>query len=1024
MGAPPSLTTINGRLTGMVQENIADPWPDLASAWGMASYALSAFHLGTDLTNANGYINSFYSQFPVPDSDTIDFESYFKLHLIWRIYCDPAMSARLTPVARTNIESMMWRWLRTRSKLSAAQGTEWVYHGSENHDAMQKGGFLLCAEALKDVAGYGPNRVLADGSTIAQHAAAWSGYFRRYFPGRAREGVNVEIGSPTYAKYSVGVYYNIMDFAESAELRELARQFISLYWADTASDWTRSGVRGGGQARCYKDSYLRLGGQYSFNDLLWGYGWHGNAGVVRTYGLIPATSSYRVPEIIAACAADTNRPNYLYSSRRWGRAGVVDADDNNFVVFDNGNSSIRRETWVTPDYTMGAITLDMNKAYVQVFDQNRAMGVIFASGVNDRVMVFGKGAVSDDKSYADLNGVCRTNCMVVQRDKNANNSGNGTLIFVSQGLWTNRVETGGWLFLRSSNAYCAIKPAVGGYTAVSAEQGYDLELGDLWAPVVVQTGQASGYADFAAFQTSVMSNTLTYALSTLNYTSEAGDTFTVYANSKTTPRVNGATVALNPIKTYDSPYLSMVHGEDIATVRYPGYPNLTLDFGVAPVLTSLVPLDNASVLVSGNLSATFDKPVQAGTGFIFLKRASDGSTVESFNVASSSRLTFSGTRLTINPTANLAPGVNYYVTIAATAVEDLSGRQFGGIANSVGWTFTAAPFTTLNTASKVEYGPLGGGASTLPFDAGATADLLVVALSHEKSGGTYSVSYGGVSLSSAVLGGPADIWYLDLTTTSYAGGAANLVVNYTGTTTVNGVGIGVVSVTSGGLPLALHSTAMGVTGANTVSLTTSLSHTLNVVSFNANGSGAVSVDAPLTSIYANGDIGSARGAAGFETGVPAGVHGYSWTTGEARKAVAAAFVVQNFSNWIALYPGVGTQTGLGDDPDGDGHKNGVENFFGTSPSAFSQGLVARTANGNTFTFTHPRNPTPASDLAAAYRWSKDLVTSQAAGATDNAGTKVAFTTQPDTPAPGMTTVTATVTGTQTNRLFVIVQVTE
>ncbi len=318
----------------------------------------------------------------------------------------------------------------------------------------------------------------------------------------------------------------------------------------------------------------------------------------------------------------------------------------------------------------------------------------------------------------------------------------------------------------------------------------------------------------------------------------------------------------------------------------------------------------------------------------------------------------------------------------------------------------------------------GGTNSTLAFDAGEAADLLVVTLSHEKSAGTYSVSYGGMSLSAAVLGGSADIWYLDLTTNSYAGGASNLVINYTGIATVNGVGIGAISVTSGGLPLGLHATATGANGSNAVSLTTSVSNTFNVASFNANGSGAVSVNAPLIAIYENGNIGSARGAAGFATSVPAGVHSYSWATGEPRLVVAAAFVVQNFSSWIAIHPGVGTQTGLGDDPDGDGNKNGVENFYGTSPAVSSQGLIARTASGNTFTFTHPRNATPAGDLVAAYRWSKDLVTFHADGATDSGGTKVDFVAQPDTPTPGITTVTATVTGTAVNKLFVIVQVTQ
>ncbi len=94
------------------------------------------------------------------------------------------------------------------------------------------------------------------------------------------------------------------------------------------------------------------------------------------------------------------------------------------------------------------------------------MGVFFASHPDDRVVVYGKGA-SNDKSYADLNGVCRENCMVVQRDKNANSSGNGTLVFVSQSLYGNHDENNGWFFTEIDGSYCAIKPATGGYTLSS-----------------------------------------------------------------------------------------------------------------------------------------------------------------------------------------------------------------------------------------------------------------------------------------------------------------------------------------------------------------------------------------------------------------------------------------------------------------------------------------------------------------------------------------------------------------------------
>ena len=61
----------------------------------------------------------------------------------------------------------------------------------------------------------------------------------------------------------------------------------------------------------------------------------------------------------------------------------------------------------------------------------------------------------------------------------------------------------------------------------------------------------------------------------------------------------------------------------------------------------------------------------------------------------------------------------------------------------------------------------------------------------------------------------------------------------------------------------------------------------------------------------------------------------------------------DYADWIAGYS-VGALTGLDDDADGDGNGNGVENYFGTAPDEFSQGLVASTVDtgANTVTFTH------------------------------------------------------------------------
>ncbi len=578
------------RMNQMVMKNITSIWPDTVSnTAGLPSYALACFYSDTNIPIANRLINRFYTEFPVPDATGISFDSYFWLHLVWRIYCDSTMNSRLTTEARDNIENMMWRFVNQRSEVEDARGSVWRIHDSENHDAMQKGSYLLCVEALKNAgAPYGPYRTLADGNTIQEHADAWSDYFQKYFVTRAKEGINVEIASPIYSKYTLGVYYNILDFAESSLLREIAKNFLDLYWADVVNDWTLSGVRGGAETRCYKDNYLWKGAQLA--SLTWAYGWHETAGTSRTYELIPTVSSYRVPEILTAIATDKNRPNYLYTSRRFGLDGGTGAGSGTYTIgFENGHSNLIRETYVTPDYTMGTLTFDMKKDYCSLLDQNRVMGVYFSSEINDRIVVYGEGA-SNEKSYADITGVCRKNCMLIQRDANASNSGENTLIFISQSIWDMHVDSAGWFFSKTGKAFIAINPGKSGYTAETTNAyGHIMQLNNEWLPAIIQLGQASNYDNFEAFQEDVLDNLYTTQgdvndnpftrnRDTVNYTSNAGDTFTIYARTTTTPQVNGETVDLNPAKIYDSPYLSMVHGEDTATVSYPGYPDLLIPF--------------------------------------------------------------------------------------------------------------------------------------------------------------------------------------------------------------------------------------------------------------------------------------------------------------------------------------------------------------------------------------------------------------------------------------------------------------
>lgn len=123
----------------------------------------------------------------------------------------------------------------------------------------------------------------------------------------------------------------------------------------------------------------------------------------------------------------------------------------------------------------------------------------------------------------------------------------------------------------------------------------------------------------------------------------------------------------------------------------------------------------------------------------------------------------------------------------------------------------------------------------------------------------------------------------------------------------------------------------------------------------------------------------------------------------------------NFASWIAGY-GVGSLNGFDDDADGDGIKNGLENFFGTHPAVSNEGITQVATSGSTVTFRHPQG-NPASDVTAAYRWSTDLATFHPNGA--EIGNTI-VTISPVSTA-GVTTVTATVTGTAPSKLFLVLE---
>lgn len=163
--------------------------------------------------------------------------------------------------------------------------------------------------------------------------------------------------------------------------------------------------------------------------------------------------------------------------------------------------------------------------------------------------------------------------------------------------------------------------------------------------------------------------------------------------------------------------------------------------GLAPAL--FTPLDSTYFAVERNLSINFNKAVTKGMGAITLYKMVSGNPVlvESFDVESSTTVTGWNTQaLTINPTNDLLSSTDYYVTIAAGALQDAYGNPYAGITSNTGWHFTG---TSVNVS----------------VDAVATDNVVNIA---EKATGTLALG-GTFSSTDAALLQNFDVSHLTVT---------------------------------------------------------------------------------------------------------------------------------------------------------------------------------------------------------------------------------------------------------------------
>jgi hypothetical protein len=111
----------------------------------------------------------------------------------------------------------------------------------------------------------------------------------------------------------------------------------------------------------------------------------------------------------------------------------------------------------------------------------------------------------------------------------------------------------------------------------------------------------------------------------------------------------------------------------------------------APTLSSQSPVNNASDISTGeDVVLTFSESVMLGSGSITLDNLDGGSDIVIDVASHGGQLSIDGVNLIVNPTGNphFHTNTQYAVLVDATAVTDLSGNAYEGIASDAIWRFT------------------------------------------------------------------------------------------------------------------------------------------------------------------------------------------------------------------------------------------------------------------------------------------------------------------------------------------------
>jgi len=225
-------------------------------------------------------------------------------------------------------------------------------------------------------------------------------------------------------------------------------------------------------------------------------------------------------------------------------------------------------------------------------------------------------------------------------------------------------------------------------------------------PVVTSLAPPTGSTDVGVstnivftFDKNIRSGVGTITLRTGSASGTIIESYDVTSSARLTFNTNTLTIDPTSNLSVTTNYYVVVPDEAVAGYAGTDTYNFTTEAQVN--VSSYSPTNGATnQSVSTNIALTFDGPPSRGTGTITLRSGSaGGSIIESYDAATSPRISIAGNVWTLDPTSNLPAGTAIYLVIPNTAITpNYEGLNIGG--GTASYSFT----TVLNLGD-----PYGGG---------------------------------------------------------------------------------------------------------------------------------------------------------------------------------------------------------------------------------------------------------------------------------------------------------------------------